>query len=295
MYSVPDFVLAKNVPSCQNKIESYMYSSSSDYQNSLKNLAKISTNVDAIKASAQFTASTEFKSISKTIINQQQVLFETGGQCQVYELEMQTYDGRLNLTQEFKNTINLAYSGVLPWQYVIDSYGTHYVANTVLGGRSYLKYSMSSLDKYSLESSGIDISITAAAKYKKISGSASNEYQSQITNINKFNQVVKNQETYTVGGNFTGDFNKWTTTVRNYPIPIKYTLYDLTQLINSFFFPELSVNVRNNITASLNNAINNYCENNKFSLENSCLNPSNKGIPIVEFEIPKNKFPGKTN
>ena len=75
MYSVPDFVLAKNVPSCQNKIESYMYSSSSDYQNSLKNLAKISTNVDAIIASAQFTASTEFKSISQTIIKRSRLLF----------------------------------------------------------------------------------------------------------------------------------------------------------------------------------------------------------------------------
>jgi hypothetical protein len=289
MYSVPDFVLAKNVPSCQNKIESYMYSSSSDYQNSLKNLAKISIGVDAIVASAQFTASTEFKSISQTIINQQQVLFETGGQCQVYELEMQTYDGRLNLTQEFKNTINLAYSGVLTWKYVIDSYGTHYVANTVLGGRSYLKYSMSSLNKYSLESSGIDISITAAAKYKLISGSASNEYQSQITNINKFNQVANSQEMYTVGGKFTGDFNKWTTTVKSDPMPIKYTLYDLTQLINLFFFPELSVNVRNNITASLNNVIKNYCN------ENSCLNPSDKRIPIVESEIPKNTLSGKTS
>ncbi len=286
---MPDFVLAKTIASCENKIESNMYSSSSDYQNSLKILAKTSVNIDAIVYSAQFTASTEFKSISQTIIDYQQVIFETGGQCQVYGLEMQTFDGRLNLTQEFKNIINLAYSGVLIWDYVIEKYGTHYVANTILGGRSYLKYSMLSLDKYNLESSGIDVSITAAARYMQISGSFSSDVQKQITNINKFNQVVKSQEMYTVGGKFTGDFNEWTKTVKNAPMPIKYTLFDLTQLINPFFFPELSASVQNNITASLNNVIKNYCK------KNSCLNPSDKRTPIIESEIPKNTLSGKTN
>jgi hypothetical protein len=277
MYKVPDYVTANNAVSCDYFHSSTEYSSSSDYQKSLKVLVSIAGGYNGILNSASFTASSDYSQNSQTIDNNHQLIIETGASCQVYSLQLPVNDQRLILSQNFINTLNLAYTGRSTWQSVIDKFGTHLVIEAKLGGRNFYKYSMTAQDKTILQSSKIDVSAAASFSYMSFTGSASVSVKNNQNQINKFNSVVKNTRQSIIGGSpiTNGDIIGWQKTVRQSPMPISYTLVKLSDLINQLHFPSLENTVLMNMQKSLSNAIDNYCN----MKSNVCQSPSTNKIP----------------
>ena len=107
MYNVPDYVTANNAVSCDYFHSSTEYSSTSDYQTSLKNLVRIGGGYNGILNSASFTASSDYSQNSQNIENNHQLIIETGASCQVYSLQLPVNDQRLNLSQNLMSIIKL--------------------------------------------------------------------------------------------------------------------------------------------------------------------------------------------
>jgi hypothetical protein len=280
MYDVPDYVTANNAVSCEYFQSSTEYSSSSDYQQSLKVLVSIRAGYNGILSSASFTASSDYSDNSQIIENSNQFIIEAGASCQVYDLQLPVNDLRLILSQNFINTLNLAYTGQSTWQSVIDTFGTHLVVEANLGGRNYFKYSMTAKDKAILKSSNIDVSAAASFSYMSFTGSTSVSVKNNQNKINKFNSVVKNTRQSIIGGSpiTNGDIIGWQKTVRQSPMPISYSLVKLSDLIDQPHFPSLTNSVLMNMQKSLSNAIDNYCSINS----NECKTPSTNNIPELQ-------------
>ena len=277
MYNVPDYVTANNAVSCDYFHSSTEYSSTSDYQTSLKVLVSIGGGYNGILNSASFTASSDYSQNSQNIENNHQLIIETGASCQVYSLQLPVNDQRLNFSQNFINTLNLAYTNQTTWQSVIDKFGTHLVVEAKLGGRNYYKYSMTAQDKAILQSSRIDVSAAASFSFEGFTGSASVSVQKNQNQINKFNSVVKNTRQSIIGGSpiTNGDIIGWQKTVQQSPRPFSYTLVKLSDLIDQLHLPSLTNTVLINMQKSLSNAIYNYCNMNS----NVCQSPSTNKIP----------------
>ncbi len=280
MYNVPDYVTVNNAVSCHYFHSSAEYSSSSEYQESLKKLVSIEGGYKGILISASFTASSDYFQNSQAIDNDRQLIIETGAECQVYSLQLPVNDQGLILSQNFKNTLNLTYTGRSTWQSVIDKFGTHLVVEANLGGRNYYKYSMTAQDKTILKSSKIDVSAAASFSYQGLTGSASVGVKNNQNQINKFNSVVKNTRQSIIGGSpiTNGDIFGWQKTVRRSPMPISYTLFKLSDLIDQIHFPSLTNGVLMEMKNSLSNAIDNYCNLNS----NVCKKPSANKIPELK-------------
>lgn len=260
-YYVPDGFDVKSATSCSYSADSDEYTGTTEYQSDLDVLAKMSAGYNSGITKAKFTASTDYSKMESSIQSQSTIVVESTAICQAYSLTAPLFDNSVKLTTNFITSINYAYNGFISWDNVIDSFGTHIVTQTIMGGRTHLRHTMTRTSYQTMTAMGLNVAVTASFKYAAWSGDASVDYKSHQTEIDTFTRNVQSTSAIYVGGRppASGSWVDWQSTVQNNSAPIQYKLVPITQLFTTIFFANYTQTQLSELVTLYTNAVQAYC------------------------------------
>jgi hypothetical protein len=131
-------------------------------------------------------------------------------------------------------------SSVVRFFRFIQLYGTHYTTRVEMGGKIIRRVEIKESDVQTLQSKKVDIAYGASMKasYKSMFGSASvsasvNGASSDATkSYNDVMSVAKKEININIGGSPNEDWRLWAATTTADPMPIRYRLSPLVELVN---------------------------------------------------------------
>lgn len=229
------------------------YTGMQEYQNQLKNQAKIDYNGLFFKTS--FTSNTEFNQVKTTTENS--ILIESNAKNELYTLRMNLFN-MLPLTDVFRSAILSTLNDPSVWRKIFDQYGTHFIHKTIVGGRASYQYKLTSKDYQELKA--LDVDIKLSASYKMFS--VSNQMSHGDKKVESFKRKSTEFSMIYVGGEppRDNDFIEWTRSVKQNPVPIQYELKDLSYLFTQNNFPSLDAHKLNLLRDNYFLNIKSYCE-----------------------------------
>ena len=259
-YVIPDKTISKTRHSCTYSSNVNQYTGTKEYQKNLKTLVSLGGSVNALVASASFSASTEFISMEKDTRIDREVVIETGSNCEIYSLEIPLFQ-TINLTADFKTAIFSAFNNKTDWTKIVEIFGTHFVSKTILGSRSHVFYKLKSKSFQELNAKGINVKVAAKFRYAKYSGDTNIEWKKNENIVNEFETKVEETEQSYIGLRppKCGNGNDWYDLASDMPAPIEYTLASISDLFSNEYFGNLSSNELNFMKAKFELAIQSYC------------------------------------
>jgi len=214
---------------------------------------------------ASFSASADYKKIKDEKATSNYVYTITTGECIVYKAIIDDYYPPV-LDANFKKTIMErlpeAYDNDEYFKFV-NSYGTHFVSEVLMGSRMSVINSLKEKDRTELISRGVDIK--ASAGYSglatiKVSGGVDKESK----NTELFKSKIQKTEIHCIGSDppKDGDANSWANQVVREPMPVKYVLMPIYELIDmeNLYLTEADSRVKK-VQDNVRKALDQYCTN----------------------------------
>ena len=157
-------------------------------------------------------------------------LTHASADCEAYYVSIDLFR-TYTFEPSFINAVKMSFDSD-DWSDFIDVYGTHFVREVTMGGRALQEISYSYESVSTLSSLNIDISTTAKFRFAMFFADTSvdwHKYQEQITYSEKFTN--RSTELY-IGGHppRNGNIREWVDEVVNNPMPIRYSVVELTDI-----------------------------------------------------------------
>ena len=237
-YSIPDNTHATSSPSCSFDFSSAATDSISSYYNTLK----VDVKADFSGWGASFSASADYKEVHENSVSHKYRYVASHANCQVYDASIPKINAA-SLNPAFKKAVHKLPSESTTLEDYMDfiqHWGTHVVFKLTMGGRYGVQSSITNSDYTTMASTGLDIK--AAAEYSGIvSLNANAATSSQKEQAEQFESYRTDYQIYQIGGkpplNETLSTFEWARTVKDNPLPLRYTLLPLTDYLTSQYFP----------------------------------------------------------
>ncbi len=128
------------------------------------------------------------------------------------------------------------------WDIFIETYGTHYSEENIMGGRAVQEtiYSYASVSK--MESLNIDINIAAKASFAKFFVDTSFDFKKYERDIEYSERSESSKSVFYLGGQPSrdGNIHEWQTKIVDNPMPISYRLSPLYELFDHITDPKFN-------------------------------------------------------
>jgi hypothetical protein len=208
-----------------------------------------------------FKASRQYKSTSSSISSGNNVYIISTAKCEFYFSKIKVtklpdfssnfiyWVNRLNASNETEVYMNF-----------FDYFGTHFLKQVTFGASYTFQHKMSSQSYKDALSKGIDIESSASysGRFSLSGGFTLEESEQQLAS--NFNKLVMTK-TITKGAPppANGDAMTWASTIKDNPVPIKYTLTPIANLFTARHMASLNVNFEQ-ISENLKNYLHDYCK-----------------------------------
>ena len=255
-YSIPDNTSVYDIQSCSFTFSSTTIKESSSYSSSLK----VHVDADFSGWGASFSASSDYQKVKQTTSSGESMFISSEAECQAYGASIED----TQISKAFTDAVMhlpTASSSLDEYTEFLQVWGTHVVTSLIMGGRYGVRSELTTKNYSTLSSS--QFNIKAAAGYSgfvSISASASTEQEKKVAE--QFDESRQSYVIYQVGGKPPVDENgttfEWAQTVKEMPLPLRYSLTEISKYFSSIYFPH-----DNNIDAKralLLNAKDDYCK-----------------------------------
>jgi len=237
LFQKPDGMDLVSEPACSFSFQSRSVSTSAQYADSLRVLAKVE---GGFPFAGSFSASTEFTSFVESTTSENWTRVEYYAQCKQFRAWLSTYGQRPPFADDFQialGTVGAAASASDAFFDVFDAFGTHFVSEVDLGARYGRVTYLTEEGVEKLEESGV--SVTAAAEYSGIfSIGGSTETETAKTTRTTFASATAHESQISVGvapplGDDGEALVEWELRTRERPLPMGYTLIPICELVPS--------------------------------------------------------------
>lgn len=227
-----------------------------------------------------FKASTQYKSASSSISSGNNIYIISTAKCEYYYSKLK-FTQLPDFSSDFIYWMNILNTSNETKVYMnfFDYFGTHFFKEVTFGASYSYEHKMSSQSYKSALSKGINIESSASysGRFSLSGGFTLDESEEQLAS--NFNKLVKTR-TITKGAPppANADAMTWASTIKNNPVPIKYTLTPIANLFTARHMASLNVNFEQ-ISKNLNLFSHGYC---KYLLKKGLLDScENKSEQIV--------------
>ena len=311
-YSIPDFTHITSSSVCSFNFDSSTTQDTSSYTNSLQ----VHVDADFKGWGASFSASTDYNDVHSGTTSSQKIFVSSDATCESYIAFIQPLSRNRKTMNATTPNLNPAFQKdvyYLPAKGDNDTYfnfihkwGTHYAYSLRMGGRYGVRSSFLSSDYIEMSASGLDVS--AAAGYSGAFSINSNlTTDAQQNQSRQYEQQRKDYQMYQIGGTpyvsqgSEEPYFQWAQTVKDNPLPIKYSLLPLSNVLIAQNFPDdKNIAVKQ---ANLQEITKEYCLSMLDIDIRLCTNASTNGgaFPVTtvsdydSFEIYSSVIPGDFN
>ena len=275
-WDVPDSVTMARTDACKLNFESNQLETMASYQQSLEREVSVSGGFFG----ASFKVSTDYKSMEKSMTTTKDKHMISTAVCNVYKARMDAYDPP-KLHPKFIKALTTLSTDYDEKEYFkfLDYFGTHAVTEISMGAR-YGMISKISEEAYN-RLSNEKFSITAAASFSVlgISGSVDNRNADEKNMANKYRSAMTSFQIISVGAKPVagGDHIAWAEQTITQPMPLRYTLIPLSELLDPLYVRDsLETSRMKAIRTNIQTALKNYCSNSLVpqGLVSDCNRPS---------------------
>lgn len=257
-HEIPDNVDVIMDLSCNCDVSSNETFGQTSYVEKLKN----SISVKGSYLAGSFTGSADFQSTTQTTEISHQVIVSTRSQCSVYSATFLPYL-KYTLSQNFLGGVtSLLEDKEEVYQAFVDFFGTH-VTTQINMGAYYAIHSMLSQSNYSWYTTNHqDISVSADASYKIMSGHISGMSSQDIARGKDFASRVERMTKTSFGTMMAPDqtCDNWKDKTLDSPSPLRYHVMPILDLISTMHLPHLPENNITFIYQRLNVFYQQYCD-----------------------------------
>ncbi|XP_077978826.1 uncharacterized protein LOC144434246 [Glandiceps talaboti] len=258
MYLVPDQAdLIREMGSYFGAHTSIITSERS-YRNSLSLDVSVGGSVTYGIGSGSFSASASYKTMNQATMNSNSVFVDIVGRVVVYDARLVPFS--MDASAEFREAVKhlpplrcCIYSvtcnvGCSLYDEFISAFGTHYTTNVLMGGRAVQRYQMNSQSMEKIQEREVGAGFSASGG---VSGIASFSTSMSMKMTNSMKNSLSTSETssteFFLGGEAgigdisegsTDSMKEWASTVFDNPVPIKYQLGAVIDLLDQDNFPE---------------------------------------------------------
>lgn len=179
-------------------------------------------------------------------------------ECEAYYLSVDLFK-EFALEDPFQNAVNVSFHNN-NWENFIQEYGTHFVYSINMGGRALqeIEYNYESVSQ--LNALDIDLSTAAKARFAMFFGDKEWNWHQHVEQIN-YTEMFSNDTTeFYLGGRPPKDGNiyTWVDAVVSNPMPIKYSVLELTELFDKITILNIRSNLQK-VKSSFVAALSLYC------------------------------------
>jgi len=275
-FFIPEGTSVVKELSCELSFDSQQVSS----EESLQNLLKLQASASGSGWGASFKASSEYQGLQKDFKSSNDLHVISKGECQVYRAWLNTHEPP-HLTTYFINDVKKT---LLPYALTggspnfaneldfIRIYGTHFVQSMSLGAKLSIIKSVNVQKGQTFGDKSV--SLSAAASYSSVysvAGEFTYEHQTQAATA--FEEQVTSTKTSTIGSRppVDGDVNTWAQQSFVDPMPLTYSLQNISDLFQPLFLREEDImdslpsgaNIAQyyeGLQSNIENALTTYCQ-----------------------------------
>lgn len=280
-YEVPDGAEVHSCPVCSFNFHSTELLTSTDYKESLR--VKVSTSFSGWGAS--FKASTDYRYVEERHQQDESYFMESRGECDFYCSAILTFAPpaiNANFRAAVVDFLTAEYDEAI-YNTFLDSFGTHYAAGLTMGGLFGVQHEITMKQYQIMIQEGLDIQ--ASASYSALGFGVGvdvlTEQQKELAE--RFQQEVEQQRIYAYGGeplsNGTdqGDTSLWYKNARDNPLPVQYSLAEISDLFTALHFPEhLDIFTKR---SHINRALDSYCDRLEHEGQIECIDRPSQPVP----------------
>ena len=261
-WDVPDFVTMARTDACTLNFESTQLDTMVNYQKSLEVEVSVSGGFLGI---ASFKASASYKSVEKTMTATRDIHVSSTAVCDVYKARMNPYDPP-KLHEQFIKALMTLPTNYDEGQYFkfLDYYGTHAVTELNMGARYGMISTISEKDSEKFNSNRLAIEAAASFHVLGFSGSVDTRTDTQKQMADKYRSATTSYQMISVGAKpvANGDAVAWAQQAITQPMPLRYTLVPLSEILVPLYVRgSLEASRMNAIRANIQIAFNSYCSN----------------------------------
>lgn len=265
-FNIPNGLVIFPHISCKTSFSSSIIETTSTLSRSLSKSANVEF---GIPLGFSFKASAQYKSASSSISSGNNIYIISTAKCEYYYSKLKVTQ-LPDFSSDFIYWMNILNTSNETEVYMkfFDYFGTHFFKEVTFGASYSYEYKMSSQSYKSALSKGINIESSASysGRFSLSGGFTLDESERQLAS--NFKKLVKTR-TITKGAPppANGDAMTWASTIKNNPVPIKYTLTPIANLFTARHMASLNVNFEQ-ISKNLKKNSDDYC---KYLLEKGLL------------------------
>ncbi|KAK3103555.1 hypothetical protein FSP39_020136 [Pinctada imbricata] len=268
-FSIPKgYVVIPDI-SCISSFSSKTVKSNYEFARALS----VAANINVGGWGAQFSASTEYKETFSEMSSGESVFILSTAKCDYYFSKLIEYDSP-PLDQTFLRRVRILEKSVTSYDFFefFNTYGTHFATMVTFGASFTYEHKMSLSKFEEKQGQGIKLGIQAGYAGVVSVGGGFNLDSSQQQSASEFMKDVETR-TISVGAAppANGDALTWASTVKDNPVPTRYTLESIENLFSAKYFHSSEVDYHK-IKNKIKQYKGQYCEFlRQLGEVNSCL------------------------
>ena len=260
------------------------------YTKSLENNVSINGEGTMYGFGSKFSASLNYKQVSKDTTEQKIIFIESKAECSVYSGAILIFNPP-NLSQNFINGVTSLDEEYDQDDYVnfIQNFGTHFISHFKMGARYGFISRVTHNNYIKLLTMNINVPIAASASYAGFTLGTTSLTKHDQELAEEFNKARTDYKTFSLGKQFPSDGKPetWANDSLNDPMPISYKLLSIAYIFkNSNIFKLLPQGKDyNKIYENMKKAYGDYCQTLKSTGQLSSCEAPDDDIPLPKVEL----------
>lgn len=232
-YSIPDQSSVYDSTSCSLDAVSKEFTGMTNYQKILDTRVSVGFDYDGAIVKAAFSISTEYKTTYNKTVNDHTIFTSASAKCEVYELEIPTFEA-MTLSDDFIAGVKKSMDEG-SWVQFVEVFGTHYIYQTMLGGRMEMFTDFSEHSVQELRALDISVAEAASFSFAKFTANESVNWTKHEQEIDYFDKKANSSTAVYIGSQPppSGNWIDWQKGVRDQPAPITYKMWVLSDLFSN--------------------------------------------------------------
>ena len=232
-FAYPDGFALQLTQICQANFSSQTIRTKTDIQKSMAASLGVSGSYGVYAGSLNV----DYNEMSKSISENDKMYIMNEAECSIYKTHVKQY-GPPELADDFLNGLKTIdgktwESGNKEYRAFIESFGTHYIKDALMGSR-YTYILETSNSKYT-QMLDKGVNIAAEASYSAVASlSVSSSLKTSSASHDEFEKNMSNKFVTSLGAPMPGnlEMESWFEQTKDEPMPISYTISPITQLLN---------------------------------------------------------------
>lgn len=258
-WDIPDSVTMARIDACTLNFQSIELENMKSYQKSLEQEVTVTGGF----LFAKFKASTDYKSMEKSMTSNADRHIYSSAVCDIYKARMSPYKPP-KLHQEFLTALRNLPAVYNEREYFrfLDNFGTHAITELSMGARYGMISTISERAYNQMRAQPISTTFAASGALAFLSGKVESKTSVQKQWADTYTNAMTNYQMISVGAKPVagGDGVAWAQQAIKFPMPLRYTLIPISEIVKPLYIRNLlDTQKMNMIRMNLETAANNYC------------------------------------